>query len=211
MPLRITQRIKRFQVVDEGSGSWPEPVERPEVLVGVTYRVHSPQFEHALYVTFNDILLNAGTSFEQRRPFEIFINTKNTAHFQWIVALTRIISAVFRQGGDCSFLVEELKTVSDPCGGYLKEDGLHMPSVVAEIGAVLERHLIAIGQWHGPPNAATPHQHHAGNETGKGPVALESGADFPPDAQRCGHCHTRAVVAQEGCLTCLNCGHSKCG
>ncbi len=122
-----------------------ESLQRPETLIGMTYKIKSPLFEHALYVTINDIVLNAGTPHEQRRPFEIFINSKNMDHFQWIVALTRIMSAVFRKGGDCTFLVEELKAVFDPRGGYLKKGGIYMPSIVAEIGAVLERHLIAIG------------------------------------------------------------------
>src|SRR5690606_4831657 len=86
-----------------------EKIERPETLVGSTYKLKTPLFEHALYVTINDIVLNAGSEHEHRRPFEIFINSKNMDHFQWIVALTRIMSAVFRKGGDVTFLVEEMK------------------------------------------------------------------------------------------------------
>lgn len=122
-----------------------EKVERPEVLVGASYKIKSPLFEHALYVTINDIVLNQGTEFESRRPFEIFINSKNMDHFQWIVALTRIMSAVFRKGGDVTFLVEEMKAVFDPRGGYFKAGGVYMPSIVAEIGAVIEAHLKMIG------------------------------------------------------------------
>ena len=116
-----------------------ESVERPETLVGSTFKIKSPLFEHALYVTINDIVLNAGTQYEQRRPFEIFINSKNMDHFQWIVALTRILSAVFRKGGDVTFIVEELKAVFDPRGGYFKAGGVYMPSIVAEIGGVIEQ------------------------------------------------------------------------
>uniref|UniRef100_A0A0U1PB78 ribonucleoside-diphosphate reductase n=1 Tax=Mizugakiibacter sediminis TaxID=1475481 RepID=A0A0U1PB78_9GAMM len=122
-----------------------ESVERPDTLVGATYKIKSPLFEHALYVTINDIVLNAGTPHEMRRPFEIFINSKNMDHFQWIVALTRIMSAVFRKGGDVTFLVEELKAVFDPRGGYFKAGGVYMPSIVAEIGAVVEQHMKMIG------------------------------------------------------------------
>ena len=122
-----------------------EQIERPEVLVGSTYKIKSPLFEHALYVTLNDIVLNQGTEHESRRPFEIFINSKNMDHFQWIVALTRIMSAVFRKGGDVTFLVEEMKAVFDPRGGYFKGGGIYMPSIVAEIGAVVEEHLKMIG------------------------------------------------------------------
>ncbi|MEZ5465414.1 MAG: NrdJb [Lysobacteraceae bacterium] len=122
-----------------------EKVERPEVLVGASYKIKSPLFEHALYVTINDIVLNQGTEYESRRPFEIFINSKSMDHFQWIVALTRIMSAVFRKGGDVTFLVEEMKAVFDPRGGYFKAGGVYMPSIVAEIGAVIEQHLKMIG------------------------------------------------------------------
>jgi hypothetical protein len=127
-----------------------EKVERPETLVGATYKIKSPLFEHALYVTINDIVLNQGTIYELRRPFEIFINSKNMDHFQWIVALTRIMSAVFRKGGDVTFLVEELKAVFDPRGGYFKAGGVYMPSIVAELGAVIEQHMKSIGLLHDP-------------------------------------------------------------
>ena len=127
-----------------------ERIERPEVLIGSTYKIKSPLVEHAMYVTINDIVLNAGTEHEQRRPFEIFINSKSMEHFQWIVALTRIMSAVFRKGGDVTFLVEEMKAVFDPRGGYFKAGGVYMPSLVAELGNIVEEHLKAIGMLHDP-------------------------------------------------------------
>ncbi|MDN5851054.1 MAG: NrdJb, partial [Nitrococcus sp.] len=107
-----------------------EKLQRPETLEGQTYKIKTPLSEHALYVTINDVVLNPGTKHEVRRPFEIFINSKNMDHFQWIVALTRIVSAVFRKGGDCIFLVEELRSVFDPRGGYFKRGGRFMPSLV---------------------------------------------------------------------------------
>src|SRR6476646_7707488 len=122
-----------------------EKLERPEMLVGSTYKIKTPISDHAMYVTINDIVLNEGTEYEQRRPFEIFINSKNLDHYQWIVALTRIISAVFRKGGDITFLVEELKAVFDPRGGYWKAGGVFMPSIIAELGHVVEHHLLEIG------------------------------------------------------------------
>ena len=111
-----------------------EKLERPEMLVGSTYKVKTPVSDHAMYVTINDIILNEGTEHEKRRPFEIFINSKNLDHYQWIVALTRIISAVFRKGGDVTFLVDELKAVFDPRGGYWQPGGKFMPSIIAELG-----------------------------------------------------------------------------
>ena len=100
-----------------------EELQRPEMLIGSTYKIKTPVSDHAMYVTINDIVLNEGTEHEQRRPFEVFINSKNLDHYQWIVALTRIISAVFRKGGDVTFLVEELKAVFDPRGGYWQPGG----------------------------------------------------------------------------------------
>ena len=127
-----------------------EKLERPEMLIGSTYKIKTPVSDHAMYVTINDIVLNEGTEHEQRRPFEIFINSKNLDHFQWIVALTRIISAVFRKGGDVTFLVEELKAVFDPRGGYWQPGGKFMPSIIAELGHVIEKHLQMIGLLRDP-------------------------------------------------------------
>ena len=127
-----------------------ERVERPEVLIGSTYKIKTPLVEHAMYVTINDIVLNPGTEHELRRPFEVFINSKNMDHFQWIVALTRIMSAVFRKGGDVTFIVEEMKAVFDPKGGYFKAGGVYMPSLVAELGTIVEDHLKTIGLMHDP-------------------------------------------------------------
>ena len=121
-----------------------EKLERPEMLIGSTYKVKTPVSDHAMYVTINDIVLNEGTKYEQRRPFEIFINSKNLDHYQWIVALTRIMSAVFRKGGDVTFLVDELKAVFDPRGGYWQPGGKFMPSIIAELGHIVENHLILI-------------------------------------------------------------------
>jgi hypothetical protein len=118
-----------------------EKLERPETLQGSTYKVKTPVQDHAMYVTINDILLNAGTEHEQRRPFEIFINSKNLDHYQWIVALTRLMSAVFRKGGDVTFMVDELKAVFDPRGGYWQPGGKFMPSIIAELGHIIEKHL----------------------------------------------------------------------
>ncbi|AHL73683.1 NrdJb [Stutzerimonas stutzeri] len=231
MTVKITQRIKGFKVVDETlerPAATPdnttakakvvemdESLQRPEILVGMTYKIKSPLFEHALYVTVNDVVLNAGTPYEQRRPFEIFINSKNMDHFQWIVALTRIMSAVFRKGGDCTFLVEELKAVFDPRGGYLKKGGVYMPSIVAEIGGVLERHLIHIGMLEGHALDETQLKYlaekRAAYEASQGAVTVEPGEGFPAGAQLCSKCNTQAVVQMDGCATCLNCGNSKCG
>jgi len=216
-----------------------ERIERPEVLIGSTYKIKSPLVEHAMYVTINDIVLNAGTDHEHRRPFEVFINSKSMDHFQWIVALTRIMSAVFRKGGDVTFLVEEMKAVFDPKGGYFKAGGVYMPSLVAELGMIIEDHLKSIGMMHDPE--MSEHQRaliaekrrayeqrskknsdvgSAGEMGGAMSSAAEhpedievtgDGATFPPTATMCHKCSTKALVLMDGCATCLNCGYSKCG
>ncbi len=201
-----------------------EKVERPEALFGSTYKVKTPLSEHALYVTINDIVLNAGTEYELRRPFEIFINSKNMDHFQWIVALTRIISAVFRKGGDVTFLVEEMRSVFDPRGGYFKKGGVFMPSLVAEIGDVIERHLRMIGLL--KDQGLDEHQQRfveekrAEYEASRGRSGADAGGEgaeggreaaFPEGARLCAKCQTKAAIMMDGCLTCLNCGESKCG
>jgi hypothetical protein len=192
-----------------------EKLKRPEMLIGSTYKVKTPLSEHALYVTINDIILNMGTEHELRRPFEIFINSKNMDHFQWIVALTRIISAVFRKGGDVTFLVEELRSVFDPRGGYFKKGGKYMPSLVAEIGDAIECHMRMIGLL--KDDGLDEHQKklvaekRAQFEAASGAVSNCEPSDFPEGSQLCIKCHTKAAIKMDGCLTCLNCGESKCG
>ena len=192
-----------------------ETLQRPEMLLGSTYKIKTPLSEHALYVTINDIILNAGTEHELRRPFEIFINSKNMDHFQWIVALTRIISAVFRKGGDVTFLVEELRSVFDPRGGYFKKGGKYMPSLVAEIGDAIECHLRMIGLL--KDDELDEHQKKLIEEKRAQYEGVVKEAenkdpnDFPEGAQLCIKCNTKAVIQMDGCLTCLNCGDSKCG
>ncbi len=207
-----------------------ERVERPEMLEGSTYKIRSPLFEHALYVTINDIVLNEGTAHESRRPFEVFINSKNMEHFQWAVALTRIMSAVFRKGGDVTFMVEELKAVFDPRGGYFKSGGVYMPSIVAELGFIIEDHMKKIGLIETDLNddqraaiakkraefeareqakKTDDHKPHLVAVGGAEPEAPK--ASFPPSATMCSKCNTKAVVLMDGCQTCLNCGYSKCG
>jgi hypothetical protein len=192
-----------------------EEVPRPEMLIGSTYKIKTPVSDHAMYVTINDIVMNEGTPYEQRRPFEIFINSKNLDHFQWIVALTRIISAVFRKGGDVTFLVEELKAVFDPRGGYWQPGGKFMPSIIAELGYVIEKHLQSIGLM--TKTELDVHQKKLINEKRAEYEARQKQTDafakshFPDGAQLCAKCSTAAVVLMDGCMTCLNCGDSKCG
>ncbi len=216
-----------------------EKIERPEVLIGSTYKIKSPLVEHAMYVTINDIVLNAGTEHELRRPFEVFINSKSMEHFQWIVALTRIMSAVFRKGGDVTFLVEEMKAVFDPKGGYFKAGGVYMPSLVAELGSIVEDHLKTIGMLRDPEmsehqraliaekrrafeeqqagskkNAEITPPTDRSTAEGRDEEVIEvtgEGVSFPPSATMCHKCSTKALVIMDGCATCLNCGYSKCG
>ena len=192
-----------------------EKLERPEELIGSTYKIKTPVSDHAMYVTINDILLNEGTVHESRRPFEIFINSKNLDHYQWIVALTRIISAVFRKGGDVAFLTEELKAVFDPRGGYWQPGGKFMPSIVAELGFVVERHLQTIGLMPAPEmdesrRALIEQKRKEWAQRDKQADAFAE-QSYPEGAQLCTKCNTAAVVMMDGCMTCLSCGESKCG
>jgi len=171
-----------------------EPLNRPQALEGQTYKVKWPGSEHALYITINDILI-AG----HRRPFEVFINSKNMEHFAWTVALTRMISAVFRRGGDISFVVEELKAVFDPRGGAWME-GKYIPSILAAIGGVIERHLVAIGFIEGE-----------GLGLKSDPQAEVHLVGSLPTGPACPNCGAYEMRMVEGCMTCGNCGHSKCG
>ncbi len=198
-----------------------EHIARPEgleALEGSTYKIKTPLDDHAMYVTINDMILNQGTEHEQRRPFEIFINSKNMDHFQWIVALTRLMSAVFRKGGDVTFLAEELQAVFDPKGGYFKPGGKFMPSIVAEIGAVIEHHLQKIGLMEKDELSEQQQlfldQKRAEAEASdqkKSITDADSDGTYPASATLCNKCHTKAVVIMDNCATCLSCGYSKCG
>nr|WP_247716859.1 adenosylcobalamin-dependent ribonucleoside-diphosphate reductase [Gymnodinialimonas ceratoperidinii] len=170
-----------------------EPLQRPGELEGNTYKVKWPDSEHALYITINDIVLNG-----HRRPFEVFINSKNMEHFAWTVALTRMISAVFRRGGDVSFVVEELKAVFDPRGGAWMQ-GKYVPSILAAIGGVIEKHMIATGFLAGEG---------MGLKSDPQAEVVNIGHRPGPACPSCGQYDLRMM---EGCLTCGSCGHSKCG
>ena len=228
MTIKINKKIVDYAVNTEGSTSsdttespvsnviqMHEKLERPEMLLGSTYKIKTPLSEHALYVTINDIVLNEGTEQEQRRPFEVFINSKNMDNFQWILALTRIISAVFRKGGDITFLVEELHSVFDPRGGYFKKGGKYMPSLVAEIGDAIEAHLRMIGLLE--IDELDDHQKkyiaekRATLDATSTNTTSEEMPDFPANSQLCVRCNTKAVIQMDGCMTCLSCGDSKCG
>jgi hypothetical protein len=190
-----------------------ENVERPEMLVGSTYKIKTPLSDHALYITINDVVLNTGTDYEVRRPFEIFINSKNMENFQWVVALTRVISAVFRKGGDVTFLVEELKAVFDPQGGYFKSGGRFMPSLVAEIGDAIETHMKSIGliKDKGLSNHQKKILQEKRDEYEEKHQLKNTVGEYPPMAKLCLKCHTKAIIILDGCKTCLSCGDSKCG
>ncbi|BBK34280.1 ribonucleoside-diphosphate reductase class II [Stella humosa] len=174
------------------------PLDRPEALPGKTYKIRWPETDHAIYITLNDIVQDG-----RRRPFEVFVNSKSTEHYAWTVALTRMISAVFRRGGDVSFVVEELKAVFDPRGGTWM-DGRYVPSLLAAIGEVIERHMIDIGFIAGPDAGEAGH---APRRVVGLPAERPTGAAL----RQCPKCGSAGLVRQEGCDSCLDCGYSKCG
>lgn len=171
-----------------------EPLDRPTELDGATYKLKWPDSEHAIYITVNDVII-AG----HRRPFEVFINSKNMEHFAWTVALTRMISAVFRRGGDVSFVVEELKAVFDPRGGAWLQ-GKYVPSILAAIGGVIEKHMVATGFLAGEGMGLKSDPH--------GDVVAIGGK---PKGKACSSCGDYSLRMVEGCMTCGSCGYSKCG
>lgn len=175
-----------------------EPLQRDDILPGYTYKLKWPESDHAIYITLNDIVQDG-----RRRPFEIFINSKNMEHYAWTVALTRMISAVFRRGGDVTFVVEELKAVFDPRGGAWME-GKYIPSLLAAIGGFIEQHMRDIGflvdtkESHEPEKKAQAEKKAVGDQSG------------PPMAS-CPRCGERTLMRQEGCDSCTSCGYSRCG
>jgi ribonucleoside-diphosphate reductase alpha chain len=196
--LSVSESSNSAPEVDQGAEVvyMAEPLGRPETLEGQTYKLKWPGSEHAMYITVNDLVDQSG-----RRPFEVFINSKNMEHYSWTLALTRMISAVFRRGGDVSFVVEELKAVFDPRGGAWV-GGKYIPSILAAIGGVIEQHMVSIGfietlggHLKSDPNATV--------------VSLNQSS--APVGKSCPSCGTPGLRMIEGCMTCGSCGHSKCG
>jgi ribonucleoside-diphosphate reductase alpha chain len=202
LPAPAAAQAKSSDVYEAGGVVYmTQPLSRPEALPGQTYKVRWPDSEHALYITLNDIIQDG-----RRRPFEIFINSKNMEHYAWTVALTRMISAVFRRGGDVSFVVEEMKAVFDPRGGAWME-GRYVPSLLAAIGDVIERHMIEIGFL--PPK-------HAGHERQIEAQVVNIDAEARhglagPRLRQCPKCGEAGLIRLEDCDQCTSCGYSKCG
>src|SRR5665213_1896471 len=202
LPLAPPPRIRHADPYEAGGVvHMTRPLDRPEALPGRTYKIKWPEGEHALYITVNDIVQDG-----RRRPFEIFINSKNMEHYAWTVGLTRMISAVFRRGGDVSFVVEELKAVFDPRGGAWM-GGRYVPSLLAAIGDVIERHMITIG--------ALPNSPHEARTT---VLAERQVANLPDHSggsgarlRQCPKCGEAALIRAEGCDQCTSCDYSKCG
>ena len=194
--LSVSEKAEEAPQADKGADVvyLTEPLDRPAALEGATYKLKFPGSEHAIYITINDIVQGG-----HRRPFEVFINSKNMEHFAWTVALTRMISAVFRRGGDVSFVVEELKAVFDPRGGAWIE-GRYVPSILAAIGGVIERHMIATGFLAGEGMALK-----------SDPKAEVMAVGERPRGPACPACGQYGMRMIEGCMTCPSCGHSKCG
>jgi ribonucleoside-diphosphate reductase alpha chain len=181
-----------------------QPLDRPEALPGQTYKVRWPESDHAIYITLNDIVQDG-----RRRPFEIFINSKNMEHYAWTVGLTRMISAVFRRGGDVSFVVEELKAVFDPRGGSWVE-GKYVPSLLAAIGDVIERHMIAIGFLPDPRKEQQELERMAARKVANLADGLGNGDAGGMRLRHCPKCNSPSLIRQEGCDLCTSCGYSKC-
>ena len=199
LPLTAPQLATAQDEYESGVVYMTQPLSRPEELPGQTFKLHWPETDHAIYITLNDIVQDG-----RRRPFEVFINSKNTEHYAWTVALMRMISAVFRRGGDVSFVVDELKAVFDPRGGQWIQ-GRYVPSLLAAIGDIIERHMINIGFLPGPAELGPDNGPKSGEE--RMVVGLNNG----PRLRQCPKCGQAALHRQEGCDTCTACDYSKCG
>ncbi len=203
----ISQKIIGQFVIDKSapppvSQETPTPTRtalpRPETLTGATYKLKTPLSEHALYITINDVEIDG-----KLRPFEIFINSKAMEHFQWVVAMTRVISAVFRMGGEVSFLIDELKSVHDPRGGSFSK-GKYTPSLVSAIGDILETHLASLGLYARDDSLRSMAVAML-DEKLKGKTN-----DNHIGSILCNKCNEVSVVMLDGCMTCTSCGDSKC-
>ena len=179
---RVKEKDQPEQVQEKIAEVMHEAIKRPDILHGSTYKIKPQGSDFAVYITINDMELD-GISY----PYEIFINSKNMEHFQWVLAMTRLISAVWRKGGNCDFLIDELKSVFDPQGGYWKKSRF-IPSIVADIGLTIEQHLKGLKK-----------------------DVVEEVSEYPPYTTLCPDCNTKAMVIKEGCQSCLSCGSSKCG
>ncbi len=194
--LTVSEEEDKVPEVDTGAEVVyiAEPLDRPAALDGYTYKIKWPETEHAIYITINDVIQNG-----QRRPFEVFINSKNMEHYAWTLALTRMVSAVFRRGGDVSFVVEELKAVFDPRGGAWM-NGSYIPSILAAIGGVIEEHMVRIDFIEGK-----------GKHLKTDPHSEIINIPQRPRGKSCPSCGGFGMRMVEGCMTCSDCGHSKCG
>jgi len=216
LPLESTSRKTPRDLGDSGPVTQLfQPLDRPDVLPGATYKVRWPDSDHAMYITLTDYIDDQA----RRRPFEVFINSKNMEHYAWTVALTRMISAVFRRGGDVSFVVEELKAVFDPRGGHWVS-GRYVPSLLAAIGDVIERHMISSGFLIAPGQLAEPDTEDSRQVVNL--TAISGGADDSEESsgktenprspfRYCPKCAQPTLIRQEGCDSCASCAYSKCG
>lgn len=211
----VTEEVRTMEEIDSNVEVMNETIERPQSISGTTYKI-SPPNSNSLYITINNVILNEGTQSECYAPFEVFINSRNMENFQWIVALTRIMSAVFRKGGNIEFMIEELESVFDPKGGYFQKGGKFIPSLVAEIGGVIKQHLTSIGtvvkeELPDYQKAILDEKRAEYEKKQVDESTVEESTEFPSTATLCSKCNTKAVIIMDGCATCLNCGDSKCG
>ncbi|HWA50166.1 MAG TPA: adenosylcobalamin-dependent ribonucleoside-diphosphate reductase [Dongiaceae bacterium] len=206
LPLSLKPESKAQDIYEAGGVVYmTQPLDRPEALPGKTYKVRWPESDHAIYITLNDIVQDG-----RRRPFEIFINSKNMEHYAWTVGLTRMISAVFRRGGDVSFVVEELKAVFDPRGGSWV-NGRYVPSLLAAIGEVIEQHMIDIGFLPDPRKEREELERMAARKVANLADGQGNGDAGGRRLPHCPKCGSPSLIRQEGCDLCTSCGYSKCG
>ena len=217
MAHKIDKKITNWSIKKEPDQIQPEPlkpkeydimgehIKRAEKLNGSTIKIKSPNTESAVFVTINHIVLNQGTEFEKIYPYEVFIQSKDNDHMQWVNVLARAISALLREGKDISFFITEMKETHSPRSGYMKK-GKFIPSLVADIGYTLEEHFFELGYLKKEDNVNIAKEILAQ----KGIVVSETKGDYPSHAQECKECGEKAAIMMDGCVVCLACGSSKC-
>lgn len=216
MVKKIEQKIIGYKVLNENDLTENieivhEELKRPNILKGTTYKIKPMGYDSALYMTINDICMNAGTEHEQKYPYEIFLNSKQMESYQWIATMTRLVSAIFRKGGNITFIVDELEQIFDPKGGYWGKEpggtkGKFYNSVVGELGSIIKQHMIEIGLIKAVKNISEEKKEKVTEKKSSVQSGqIETGVDCP-------ECNEPNMQLMDGCYTCVNgCGFSKCG
>jgi hypothetical protein len=238
-PIEISKKITCVSVVNKENNTAntaekeTQPIERiqetkrPKQLDSRTYKIKaSTGYDHAYYISISNVVLNEGTQLKEVRPYEIFINTKDKINVQWVHALTFMMSAIFRKGGEYMFLLDELREVSSPNAGWFGQhtrggNPRYIESMVSAIADTIAYHVeqtcgVGVKEIELSSEAKDIIEEKKTEYLKKHTLSeLSTDRDDDdagmPNAQDCPKCKVRnAVIKLDGCLTCVSCGDSKC-